>query len=50
MKCLFKVLGIVFILLLSFDNVYAQRGCCSHHGGVSGGCRNGKQVCKVYKS
>lgn len=26
-------------------NIFAQRGCCSSHGGVSGSCRNGYQVC-----
>ena len=26
-------------------NIFAQRGCCSSHGGVSGACRNGYQVC-----
>lgn len=26
-------------------NVYAKSGCCSWHGGVSGACRNGYQVC-----
>lgn len=41
-----KVVG--FILLMIFlmpINVSAQRGCCSWHGGVSGACRNGYQVC-----
>lgn len=41
-----KVVG--FILLMIFlapINVSAQRGCCSSHGGVSGACRNGYQVC-----
>ena len=27
-------------------SVDAQKGCCSHHGGVSGGCSSsGKQIC-----
>lgn len=38
----------VFILLISLFMlvipVNAQRGCCSHHGGVTG-CSNGRQVC-----
>lgn len=35
--CLFLLLPI---------SVDAQRGCCSHHGGVSGGCSSsGKQIC-----
>lgn len=37
------------ILLLTIISpvleVNAQRGCCSWHGGVSGACRNGRQVC-----
>ena len=24
----------------------AARGCCSHHGGMSGQCSNGRVVCK----
>lgn len=26
-------------------NVYARRGCCSHHGGVAGCSENGRQIC-----
>lgn len=36
---------IIIVLLVSVIGTNAQRGCCSHHGGVSGSCRNGKQVC-----
>lgn len=36
---------ILLIILLMPVSVFAQRGCCSHHGGVSGVCKNGKQVC-----
>ena len=36
---------IVIVLLVSVIGTNAQRGCCSHHEGVSGSCRNGKQVC-----
>ena len=36
---------VCLISIFSICNVQAQRGCCSHHGGVSGLCRNGKQVC-----
>ena len=36
---------IIIVLLVSVIDTNAQRGCCSHHGGVSGSCRNGKQVC-----
>lgn len=26
--------------------IEAARGCCSHHGGMSGQCSNGRVVCK----
>ena len=46
MKCGVKIIITLTVLIcISITNVYAQRGCCSHHGGVSGSCRNGKQVC-----
>ena len=38
----------IFILLIIIVNptiVYAQRGCCSHHGGVSGCNSYGRQIC-----
>lgn len=41
-----KCLAIVLILILSFDNVYAQRGCCSHHGGVAGCSSGGRTICR----
>ena len=41
-----KVLLIGEFLLLLFPlSVYAQRGCCSSHGGVCGCSKYGKQVC-----
>lgn len=43
-----KKLFIILLFVISFlfmPNVYARSGCCSWHGGVSGSCRNGKQVC-----
>ena len=41
-----KVVGcILLIIFLMPLNVSAQRGCCSHHGGVSNSCSNGRQVC-----
>lgn len=43
MKKVIFVMGLVSLFFV-YD-VQAQRGCCSHHGGVSGLCRNGKQVC-----
>lgn len=47
MKCKFKFLFLLVVLSMcfSFNNVYARRGCCSWHGGVAGGCRNGKLIC-----
>lgn len=36
----------IFLILLVIPNVvFAQRGCCSHHGGVAGCNSNGSQVC-----
>lgn len=36
----------VFIMVLLFPfSVSAQRGCCSHHGGVAGCNANGRQIC-----
>lgn len=44
-----KSIVIIIISCFSFclipTDVFAQRGCCSHHGGVSGSCSGGKQVC-----
>lgn len=37
---------ILIILIISIPlNVYAQRGCCSHHGGVAGCNSDGRQIC-----
>ena len=36
---------IILFLCISFD-VYAGRGCCSHHGGESGNCSStGRSIC-----
>lgn len=43
-KKIFLILGVIYITIAA-TNVYARRGCCSHHGGVSGACRSGMQVC-----
>ncbi len=40
-----KVLFIFSLFILLTDSVYAQRGCCSHHGGVAGCNSYGRQVC-----
>lgn len=37
---------VVFVLFLFMPIcVNAQRGCCSHHGGVAGCSSNGRQIC-----
>lgn len=41
-----KCLIIVLMFILMFDVVYAKRGCCSHHGGVSGCSSGGRTICK----
>lgn len=45
-KEFFKVVAIVLtIMLIIPTTVNARGGCCSHHGGVTGSCSNGRQVC-----
>lgn len=39
------VLFLVCIILFSPLKIEARRGCCSHHGGVSGCSSSGRQVC-----
>ena len=36
---------LICIILIIPVNVEATRGCCSHHGGVSGCSSSGRQVC-----
>lgn len=36
---------ILLFIIVDIDFVYAQRGCCSHHGGVAGCSSNGRQIC-----
>lgn len=47
MRYKFKFLFLIIFIFscFSFTNVFARRGCCSWHGGVAGGCRNGKLIC-----
>jgi len=42
-----KILYLVYIVSLTFIpiNVFARRGCCSHHGGVAGCSSSGRQIC-----
>lgn len=40
-----KVVVILIVLILSFEMVDAQRGCCSHHGGVAGCSSSGRTIC-----
>lgn len=37
---------IFIIILCAPSDVSAARGCCSHHGGVSGCSSSGRQICK----
>ena len=44
-----KIIFVLFMGLFLFfipTVVNAQRGCCSHHGGVSGCSSGGRQVCR----
>ena len=36
---------LIFIILILPIKAEAKRGCCSHHGGVSGCSTTGKQIC-----
>lgn len=36
---------IVLLIVIIPSKVYARRGCCSHHGGVSGCSSSGNQIC-----
>ena len=41
-----KIIIILFLIIILLPYItYAQRGCCSHHGGVCGCNSNGRQVC-----
>lgn len=40
------VLILICVMLLSPLKIEAARGCCSHHGGVSGCNSSGRQICK----
>lgn len=40
-----KVMCIFLVMMLFIPNVFAQKGCCSHHGGVSGCSSSGRTVC-----
>lgn len=39
------ILILIIVLLICPIKINAQRGCCSHHGGVSGCSSGGKQIC-----
>ena len=36
---------LLYLVLLFIPTVNAQRGCCSHHGGVAGCSSSGRQIC-----
>lgn len=40
-----KYFGVLILILLVPLNVHAQRGCCSHHGGVAGCSSYGRTIC-----
>lgn len=40
-----KVFLSILLFILFIGNVEAKRGCCSHHGGVSGCSASGRQIC-----
>lgn len=40
------VLVLICVMLFSPLKIEAARGCCSHHGGVSGCSSSGSQICK----
>lgn len=40
-----KVMCIFLAMMLFIPNVFAQKGCCSHHGGVSGCSSSGRVAC-----
>ena len=47
MKSRIKYEFVFLIIMLIFPvTANAQRGCCSHHGGVAGCSENGRQVCR----
>lgn len=47
MKKTFKCFLLIILTFSVCFNVYAGRGCCSHHGGESGNCSGtGKSICR----
>jgi len=40
------VVVLIYIILCVPAKIEAARGCCSHHGGVSGCSDSGRQICK----
>lgn len=45
MLCKLKRMIIFMVIMSCPVIIFAQRGCCSHHGGVAGCGSNGKQIC-----
>lgn len=41
-----KKFVLLFLVLFFIPTVNAQRGCCSHHGGVAGCSSGGRQICR----
>lgn len=44
-NCLYVILFIGSMFLVNTTEVSAQRGCCSHHGGVAGCSSSGRPIC-----
>ena len=47
--CFFSLLFIVLSIVIFASNSYARRGwqgCCSHHGGITYRCVNGRMLCR----
>lgn len=40
-----KSVFVIICFCLFIGNVYAKRGCCSHHGGVAGCSSSGRTIC-----
>lgn len=43
------LVGLFFVaMIFNLEMVLAQKGCCSHHGGVAGCNADGRTICKDY--
>lgn len=44
MKKILFIILVILVVTIFPSSVFAQSGCCSHHGGVAG-CEGGRQLC-----